>query len=62
MLNLNLFAKIDSGEKIFGIKKGDIRLYMYIIGKTGIGKNTLIFNIALNDIYNGSGVCIIDPH
>jgi type IV secretory pathway TraG/TraD family ATPase VirD4 len=35
---------------------------MYIIGKTGMGKTSLILNMALNDIYNGSGICLIDPH
>ena len=36
MLNINLFAKTNfKGEgKIFGIKKEDRRLHMYIIGKT----------------------------
>nr|QNO54751.1 hypothetical protein FCNABNJO_00017 [Methanosarcinales archaeon ANME-1 ERB7] len=35
---------------------------MYIIGKTGMGKTSLILNMALKDIYNGSGICLIDPH
>jgi hypothetical protein len=64
MSNINLFAKTNfRGEgKLFGIKKQDRRLHMYIIGKTGMGKTSLILNMALNDIYNGSGICLIDPH
>jgi type IV secretory pathway TraG/TraD family ATPase VirD4 len=64
MSNINLFAKTNfRGEgKLFGIKKEDRRLHMYIIGKTGMGKTSLISNMALNDIYNGSGICLIDPH
>ncbi|MBE9591984.1 MAG: type IV secretion system DNA-binding domain-containing protein [Proteobacteria bacterium] len=64
MQHINLFAKTNfRGEgKIFGIKKKDRRLHMYIIGKTGMGKTSLILNMALNDIYNGSGICLIDPH
>ena len=64
MSNINLFAKTNfrSEGKVFGIKKEDRRLHMYIIGKTGMGKTSLISNLALNDIYNGSGVCVIDPH
>ena len=64
MSNINLFAKTNfRGEgKIFGIKKEDRRLHMYIIGKTGMGKTSLILNMALNDIYNGAGICLIDPH
>ena len=35
---------------------------MYVIGKTGMGKTTLLENMALNDIRGGKGVAIIDPH
>jgi len=35
---------------------------MYIIGKTGTGKSTLIENMAISDIKNGYGVALIDPH
>jgi ATPase subunit of ABC transporter with duplicated ATPase domains len=47
MSNINLFAKTNfRGEgKTFGIKKEDRRLHRYIIGKTGMGKTSLILNI-----------------
>ncbi len=35
---------------------------MYIIGRTGMGKTSLMLNMILNDIYGGEGVCFIDPH
>jgi hypothetical protein len=35
---------------------------MYIIGKTGMGKSTLLENLAIQDIQNGEGLCFIDPH
>jgi len=35
---------------------------MYIIGKTGTGKSTLIENLAISDIKNGYGLALIDPH
>jgi hypothetical protein len=35
---------------------------MYAIGKTGMGKSTLLENMAIQDIQNGDGVCFIDPH
>jgi len=35
---------------------------MYILGRTGMGKTTLLLNMILNDIYGGEGVCFIDPH
>lgn len=46
----------------FGIKRDDRRRHMYLIGKTGMGKSKLIENLILNDIRNGEGVALIDPH
>jgi hypothetical protein len=36
--------------------------HLYIVGKSGTGKSTLITNLALQDIQRGAGVCVIDPH
>jgi hypothetical protein len=44
------------------MKDGDRRRHMYIMGKTGTGKSEFIKNLAVQDIKNGKGVCIIDPH
>ncbi len=49
-------------EKIFGIKTDDRRRHVYLIGKTGMGKTTLIENMVYADIMSGHGVCYIDPH
>lgn len=46
----------------FGVHKNDRRKHLYIIGKTGTGKSTLIANMAINDMKNGEGVAVIDPH
>ncbi len=46
----------------FGIKKQDRSRHVYIVGKTGTGKSTLIANMAIEDIRKGSGVGIVDPH
>lgn len=35
---------------------------MYVIGKTGMGKSTLLENMAIQDIRNGEGFAFIDPH
>src|SRR5574343_440856 len=35
---------------------------MYVIGKTGVGKTAFLKNMALQDISNGQGLAIIDPH
>jgi Type IV secretion-system coupling protein DNA-binding domain len=49
-------------SKNFGILQDDRRRHMYILGKSGMGKSTLLENMIIEDIYNGHGVCFIDPH
>lgn len=44
------------------ISRKDRLRHMYVIGKTGSGKSTLMENLALHDIHNGDGVCVVDPH
>lgn len=44
------------------IKKEDRFRHMYLIGKSGSGKSEYIAAMAAQDIKNGDGVCIIDPH
>jgi hypothetical protein len=58
------FAQTDSrGKKIpFGIKSKDRTRHTYIIGKTGMGKSTVLENMAVQDIQNGNGMAFIDPH
>src|SRR6266568_4526372 len=46
----------------FGIKRPDRRAHMYIIGKTGTGKSTLIANLAHQDLVHGEGFALLDPH
>lgn len=62
--DVNFFAKtfFKNQDSIFGIKTADRRRHMYIIGKTGSGKSTLIANMAIDDIRKDRGVGIIDPH
>lgn len=61
---INFFAKTNfrNRERIFGIKEDDRRRHLYAIGKTGMGKTNLIQNMAIQDIRNGKGVGIVDPH
>lgn len=40
----------------------DRRRHMYVIGKTGTGKSELLQDMAIQDIREGKGVCVIDPH
>jgi len=46
----------------FGIKNDDRRRHMYFIGKTGMGKSTVLENMIIQDIQSGKGVCVVDPH
>lgn len=46
----------------FGIKQGDRFGHIYVIGKTGTGKSTLLLSMVIDDIQKGRGVAIIDPH
>lgn len=46
----------------FGIKQADRLSHMYVIGKTGTGKSTLLETLALQDIAQGRGMMLIDPH
>jgi hypothetical protein len=46
----------------FAIKSNNRQKHLYIVGKTGMGKTTLLSNMILQDIYNGQGVCLIEPH
>src|SRR3989338_5435900 len=47
---------------LFGIKKKDRRQHVYLLGKSGTGKSVLMFNMIIQDIQNGAGVCLVDPH
>lgn len=49
-------------NRLFGIKRQDRRQHMYVIGKTGTGKSALLHNLIIQDILNGEGLCLIDPH
>lgn len=61
---ITYFASTDSRNKKtpFGIRAIDRMRHMYVIGKTGMGKSTLLENMAIQDIQNGEGLCFIDPH
>ena len=47
---------------LFGIKDTDRLAHIFCLGKTGVGKSTLLVNMAISDIENGKGLAVIDPH
>ena len=58
-LGYNRYRGLDT---MIHIKQEDRRRHVYIIGKSGVGKSVLIENMAIQDIKNGEGVCVVDPH
>ncbi len=49
-------------NQLFGIKRKDRRQHVYVLGKSGTGKSVLLFNMITQNIQNGEGVCVVDPH
>src|SRR5580698_2970391 len=59
-----LLGKTDfrNDRAAFGIKREDRFSHVYVIGKTGTGKSTLLERMALQDLERGDGFALIDPH
>ncbi len=49
-------------KELVRFQKEDRTRHCYVIGKSGSGKSVLVWNMAIQDIANGEGVCVIDPH
>lgn len=61
---ITYFAKTDfrATETPFGIKRLDRRFHMHLIGKTGVGKSTLMKTMIAQDLRRGEGLALFDPH
>src|ERR1041385_9508174 len=61
---VTMFARTNArtDRRVFGIKQQDRRAHMYIIGKTGTGKSSLLKTLVRQDIRNGAGLALLDPH
>lgn len=62
--DITVFAETDwrGQRRRFGIKRKDRRAHMYLIGKTGMGKTTLLETLIVSDLQRGEGVAVIAPH
>ena len=62
--HVTFFARANFHDKRrpFGIRREDRRAHMYVIGKTGSGKSTLIETLVRQDIKAGQGLALLDPH
>jgi len=56
------YTNFRNTNKLFGIKLQDRFSHVYSIGKTGSGKTSLLLNMAIDDVYKGYGVVLIEPH
>jgi hypothetical protein len=61
---ITYFATTDFRHRVtpFGIKRGDRRAHMYVLGKTGTGKSTLLETLIRQDLSRGHGLALLDPH
>ncbi|NCN21973.1 type IV secretion system DNA-binding domain-containing protein [Candidatus Falkowbacteria bacterium] len=59
MLGTNVYRGV---KKEIRIKRQDRRRHTYLVGKSGTGKSVTLNNMAIQDIQNGEGVCVIDPN
>ncbi len=62
--DITFFARTNfrNSRKLFGIRQVDRRAHMYVIGKTGTGKSTLMETMMLQDVAAGHGFGLLDPH
>ena len=62
--NINVIAETvyKNRNTKYGLLRNDRRRHLYVIGKTGTGKSTLLANMAINDLKHNEGMCVIDPH
>lgn len=61
---ITYFAEANGrGRRVrFGIRLADRRFHLYAIGKTGVGKSTLLRSLVRQDVEAGFGLCLLDPH
>jgi type IV secretory pathway TraG/TraD family ATPase VirD4 len=64
MKDITYFARTNfrGGGRLFGIRRADRLSHIYVIGKTGTGKSTLFETLMRQDLENGEGFALLDPH
>lgn len=61
---ITVFAETDfrNERKRFGVRRRDRRAHMHILGRTGMGKSTLLETLMASDVAAGNGFALLDPH
>lgn len=52
----------ESGDGDFEIPSEVRRQHLYVLGRTGTGKSTMLARLAVSDIVRGEGLLVLDPH
>lgn len=58
---VKVLGRSQIGHHSVGLRVTDARQHMHVVGKTGVGKSTLLLNLILGDIKAGRGTVVIDP-
>ncbi|MEN9405159.1 MAG: hypothetical protein RLY47_118 [Candidatus Parcubacteria bacterium] len=59
LLGMNIHGNVQTP---IHMTDGDRLRHFYCVGQTGVGKTTILKQMIIQDIKNGDGVCMIDPH
>ena len=64
MMSVTYFARTTfrNQGQVFGIQLPDRLFHMYLLGKTGTGKSSMLRTMISQDIQNQEGLCLLDPH
>ncbi|MFF0372127.1 type IV secretory system conjugative DNA transfer family protein [Micromonospora sp. NPDC005087] len=58
---VKVLGRSQIGHHSVGLAVADARQHVHVVGKTGVGKSTLLLNMILGDIKSGRGTVVIDP-
>ncbi|MDG4838353.1 type IV secretion system DNA-binding domain-containing protein [Micromonospora sp. WMMD967] len=59
--SVKVLGRSQIGHHSIGLTVTDARQHVHVVGKTGVGKSTLLLNMIIGDIKAGRGTVVIDP-
>lgn len=61
--DINLGYNLHRGERVeIPMQLNDRFRHLYVIGQTGTGKSVFLESLIKQDLRNGHGICVVDPH